>query len=146
MAAIVEKSSDEEVGMYLVCLFSEEDLQWPFKVVGQRAISIPLADHDDVSGFEGGWWEYHSKCFHVLLQMSGNSHVILLSQLTGIPSLAKAVLKTRWEYGPSCLLFKSDEPSHFVPLSMTNITVSHSSTLQAQSSMLQTPAVASGSR
>ena len=146
MAAIVEKSSDEEVGMYLIHLFSGEDPQWPFKVVGQRAISIPLAYHDDVSGFEGGWQEYRSKFFCVLLQMSGSSHVILPSQLTGIPSSAKAVFKTRQEYGPCCLLFKSGEPSHFVPLSMTNITVSDSSTSQTQSSMLQIPAVASGSR
>ena len=146
MAAILEKSSEEEAGMYIICLYSEEDLQWPFKVVGQRAISIPLAYHDDASGYEGGWWEYHSKCFCILLQMSGGGHFILPSQLTGICSLAKAVFEMRWEYGPCCLLFKSGKPSHFVPLSMTNITVSGSSASQSQSSMVQTPAVASGSR
>ena len=124
MAAILEKSSKEEVGMYLICLYSGEDLQWPFKVFGQRAISIPLAYHDDASGYEGGWWEYHSKCFCILLQMSGGGHVILPSQLTGIPSLAKAVFEMKWEYGPHCLLFKSGKPSCFVPLSMTSTTVS----------------------
>ena len=107
MAAILEKSSEEEAGMYLIHLYSGEDLQWPFKVVGQRAISIPLAYHNDASGYEGGWWEYHSKCFHILLQMSGGGHVILPSQLTGIPSLAKAVFQMKWEYGLCCLLFKS---------------------------------------
>ena len=146
MAAILEKSSEEEAGMYLICLYSGEDLQWPFKVVGQRAISIPLAYHDDASGYEGGWWEYHSKCFCILLQMSGGGHVILPSQLTGIPSLAKAVFEMKQEYGPCCLLFKSGEPSHFIPLNMMDITVSGSSALQSQTSMVQTPAVASGSR
>ena len=146
MAAILDKSSEEEAGMYLICLYNGEDLQWLFKVVGQKAIPIPLAYHDDASGCEGGWWEYHSKCFHVLLQMSGGDHVILPSQLTGIRSSAKAAFETRQEYGPCCLLFKSGNPSHFVPLSMTNITVSDSFTLQSQAYMLQTPAVASGSR
>ena len=47
MAAILEKSSEEEAGMYLIHLYSGEDLQWPFKVVGQGAISIPLAYHND---------------------------------------------------------------------------------------------------
>ena len=74
--------------------------------------------------------------------MPGGGHVILPSQLTGIPSLAKTVFETKWEYGPCCLLFKSGEPSHFVPLSMTNITVSSSSALQSQTSMVQAPAVA----
>ena len=78
--------------------------------------------------------------------MSGGGHVILPSQLTGIPSLAKAVFETKQEYGPCCLLFKSGKPSCFVPLSITNITVSGSSALQSQTSMVQTPAVASGSR
>ena len=106
MVAILEKSSEEEAGMYLICLYSGEDLQWPFKVVYQRAISIPLDYHDDASCYEGGWWEY----------------------------------------GPCCLLFKSGKPSHFVPLSMMDITVFGSSALQSQMSMVQTPAVASGSR
>ena len=146
MAAMLEKSSEEEVGLYLICLYSGEDLQWPFKVVGQRAISIPLAYHDDASGYEDGWWEYHGKCFHIFLQMSGDDHVILPSQLTGLCSLAKAVFEMRWEYGPCCLLFKSGNPSCFVPLNMTNITVSGPSASQSQTSMVQTPAVASGSR
>ena len=118
----------------------------PSKLLDRELFPIPLAYHNDVSGFEGGWQEYHSKYFHVLLQMSGSSHVILPSWLTGMPSLAKAVFKMRWEYGPCFLLFKSGKPSHFVPSSMTNITVSNSSTPQTQSSMLQIPAVASGSR
>ena len=82
MATMLEKSSEEEVGMDLICLYSGEDLQWSFKVVGHRTISLPLAYHDDASGYEGGWQEYHNKCFHILLQMSGGDHVILPSQLT----------------------------------------------------------------
>ena len=54
MAAILDKSSEEEAGMYLVHLYEGEDLQWPFKVVSQRAISIPLAYHDNASDHEGG--------------------------------------------------------------------------------------------
>ena len=54
MAAILEKSSEEEAGMHLTCLHSGENLQSPFKV-GQRAISIPLAYHDDASGYDSGW-------------------------------------------------------------------------------------------
>ena len=146
MAAILDKSSEEEAGMYLIHLYDGEDTQWPFKVFGQRAIPIPLAYHDDASGCEGEWWEYHSKCFHVLLQMSGGDHVILLSQLTGIHSLAKVAFKMSWEYGPCCLLFKRGDPSCFVPLGMTNITISGSSALHSQTSMLQAPAVASRSR
>ena len=145
MATIMDKSSEEEAGMYLVHLYDGEDLQWPFKVVGQRAIPIPLAYHDDASGYEGGWQEYHSKCFHVLLQMSGDDHVILPSQLTGICSLAKVVFEMRWEYGPCCLLFKRGNPSRFVPLGMTDITIFGSAS-QSQASMLQASAVASGSK
>ena len=78
--------------------------------------------------------------------MSGGDHVILSSQLTGICSLAKAVFEMRWEYRPCCLLFKRGGPSCFVPLGMTNITVSGSSASQSQTSMLQAVAVASGSR
>ena len=137
MAAILEKSFEEEAGMYFIHLYSGEDLQWHFKVVGQRAISIPLAYHNDASGYEGWWWEYCSKCFCILLQMSGGGHVILPSQLAGIHSLAKAVFKMRWEYGSCCLLFKSGKPSCFAPLSMTNITVSGSSASQSQTSMEQ---------
>ena len=95
MAAILEKSSEEEAGIYLVHLYSGEDLQWLFKVVGQRAISIPLAYHNNASGYEGGQQEYHSRYFHILLQNSGGGHVILPSQLTGIPSLSKAVFETK---------------------------------------------------
>ena len=146
MVTLSEKFSEEEIGMYLIHLYSGEDLQWPFKVVGQRAISIPLVYHDDASGYEGGWWEYCSKCFCILLQMSGGGHVILPSQLTGIPSLAKAVFEIKQEYGPCCLLFRSGEPSHFVPLNMMNITVFGSFVSQSQTFMVQTPAVASGSR
>ena len=146
MAAILDKSSEEEAGMYLICLYYGEDLQWPFKVFGQRAIPIPLAYHDDVSGCEGEWQEYDSKCFHVLLQMSGGDHVILLSQLKGKHSLVKVAFEMRWEYGSCCLLFKRGDPSHFVPLDLTNITISGSSASQSQTSMLQAPAVASGSR
>ena len=145
MATILDKSS-AEAGMYLVCLYNGEDLQSPFKVVGQRAIPIPLAYHDDASGYEGGWWEYCSKCFYVLLQMSGGDHVILPSQLTGICSLAKVVFEMRWEYGPCCLLFKRGDPSHFVHLGMTDITVFGSSASQSQTSMLHAPAMSSESR
>ena len=72
-----------------------------------------------------------------MLQTSGYGHVILLSQLTGICSLARATFEVRWEYGPCCLLLKRGDPSHFVPLDMTNITVSGSSASQSQTSMLQ---------
>ena len=82
--------------MYLVCLYSGETLQRPFKVVGQRAIPLPLAYHDDTPSYEDGWQEYHSKCFCVLLQMPEGDHIILPSQLTGISSLAKAVFKSKW--------------------------------------------------
>ena len=146
MAAILDKSSEEEAGMYLVCLYEVEDLQWLFKVVGQRAVPIPLAYHDDASYCEGGWWEYHNKCLHILLQMSGDGCVILSSQLTGIRSLARPTFDMRWEYGPCCLLFKRGDPSCFVPLDMTNITVSGSSASQSQMSMLQAPTVTSGLR
>ena len=85
MATILDKSL-EEAGMYLVHLYEGKHLQWPFKVVGQRAIPIPLAYHNDASDCEGGWWEYRSKCLHILLQTSGDGRVILPSQLTGIHS------------------------------------------------------------
>ena len=67
--------------MYLIHLYSGETLQWPFKVIGQRAIPLPLAYHDDTPSYEDGWWEYCSKCFCVLLQMPEGDHVILPSQL-----------------------------------------------------------------
>ena len=146
MAAILDKSSEEEAGMYLVHLYEGEDLQWPFKVVGQRAIPIPLAYHDNISGCGDGWWEYCNKCLYILLQTSGDGRVILPSQLTGIHSLAKVTFDVRWEYGPCCLLFKRGHPSYFVPLDMANITISDSSASQSQTSMLQAPAVTSESR
>ena len=146
MATILDKSMEEEAGLYLVYLYEGEDLQWPFKFVGQRAVPIPLAYHDDASDCEGGWWEYHDKCLHVLLQTSGDGCVILPSQLTGICSLAKVTFEVKQEYGPCCMLFKRGSPSHFIPLDMTNITVSGFSASQSQTSMLQAPAMASGSR
>ena len=46
MATILDRSSEEEEGMYLICLYEGEDLKWPFRVSGQKAITIPLAYHD----------------------------------------------------------------------------------------------------
>ena len=97
MAALLNKSSEGEAGMYLVHLYSGETLQRPFKIIGQRPTPLPLADHDDTPSYEDGWWEYCSKCFCVLLQMPEGDQVILPSQLMGIDSLAKAVFKTKWE-------------------------------------------------
>ena len=79
MATLLDKSSEGEADMYLVCLYSGETLQWPFKVIGLRAIPLPLAYHNDTPSYEDGWWEYHSKCFHVLLQMPEGDQVILPS-------------------------------------------------------------------
>ena len=125
MATILDRSSEEEEGMYLIYLYKGEDLQWPFRVSSQKAIAIPLAYHgvtyDDSS--EGGWQKYHSRCFHILLQVSKDDAVILPSQLTGIPYLVKAEFKTRWQYGSCCMLFRSSEPSHLIPLGMTSIAV-----------------------
>ena len=146
MAALLDKSSEGEVGMYLICLYSGETLHWPFKVIAQRAIPLPLAYHDDPPSYEDGWQEYHSKCFCVLLQMPEGDHIILPSQLMGISSLAKAVFKTKWEYGQCCLLFRMGEPSHFVPLGMTNIRVFGSSASQSQTSMVSASAGTSGSK
>ena len=53
--------------------------------------------------------------------MSKADAVILPNQLTGIPNLVRAEFKTRWQYGLCCMLFRSGEPSHLIPLSMTNI-------------------------
>ena len=146
MAALLDKSPEGEVGMYLVHLYSGETLQWPFKVVGQRAIPLPLAYHDDTPSYEDGWWEYCSRCFCVLLQMPEGDQVILPSQLMGISSLTKAVFETKWEYGQCCLLFRMGEPSHFVPLGMTNIKVFGSSALQSQTPMVSASAGTSGSK
>ena len=46
MATILDRSSEEEEGMYLIHLYKGEDLQWPFRVSSQKAIAIPLAYHD----------------------------------------------------------------------------------------------------
>ena len=146
MAALLDKSSEGEVGMYLIHLYSGETLQWPFKVIGQRAIPLPLAYHYDTPSYEDGWQEYHSKCFHVLLQMPEGDNVILPSQLMGISSLAMAVFKTKWEYGQCCLLFRMGEPSHFVPLGMMNIRVFGSSASQSQTSIVSASGGTSGSK
>ena len=59
MATILNRSSKEEEGMYLIHLYEGEDLQWPFRVSSQKAIAIPLAYHDvpydDPSSPEGSW-------------------------------------------------------------------------------------------
>ena len=127
MATILDRSSKEEEGMYLIHLYEGEDLQWPFRVSSQKAIAIPLAYHDvtyvDLSSLKGGWQKYHSRCFHILLQVSKDDAVILPSQLTGIPNLVKAEFKTRCQYGSCCMLFRSGEPSHLIPLGMTSIAV-----------------------
>ena len=127
MAAILDRSSEEEEGMYLICLYEGEDLQWPFRVSSQKGIAIPLAYHhvtyDDPSSSKGSWQKYHSRCFCILLHVSKDDAVILPSQLTGIPNLVKAEFKTRHQYGPCCMLFRSGEPSHLIPLGMTSIAV-----------------------
>ena len=125
MAAILDRSSQEEEGMYLICLYEGEDLQWPFRVSGKKAITIPLTYHDvtydDPSSPIGGWQKYHSRCFCILLQLSKDDAVILPSQVTGIPYLIKAEFKTMHQYGLRCMLFRSGEPSHLIPLGMTGI-------------------------
>ena len=78
--------------------------------------------------------------------MPEGDQVILPSQLTGMSSLAKAVFETKWEYGQCCLLFRMGEPSHFVPLGMTNIKVFGSPALQSQTSMVSASAGTSGSK
>ena len=59
MAAILDRSSEEEEGMYLIHLCEGEDLQWPFRVSSQKAIAIPLVHHDvtydDLSSTKGSW-------------------------------------------------------------------------------------------
>ena len=126
MAAILDRSSKEEEGMYLICLYKGEDLQWPFRVSSQKAIAIPLAYHvtyDDPLSLKGSWQKYYGRCFCILLQVSKDDAVILPSQLTGIPNLVKAEFKTRCQYGSCCMLFRSSEPSHLIPLGMTSIAV-----------------------
>ena len=78
--------------------------------------------------------------------MPEGDHVILPSQLRGISSLAKAIFKTKWEYGQCCLLFRMAEPSHFVPLGMTNIRVLGFSASQSQTYMVSASAGTSGSK
>ena len=78
--------------------------------------------------------------------MPESDHVFLPSQLMGISSLAKAVFKTKQEYGQCCLLFRMGEPSSFVPLGMTNIRVFGSSASQFQTSMVSASAGTSGSK
>ena len=127
MATILDRSSEEEEEMYLICLYEGEDLQWPFRVSSQKAIAIPLAYHDvtydDPSSPKGGWQKYHSRCFCILLHVSKDDAVILPIQLTGIPNLVKAEFKTRYQYGSCCMLLRSSEPSHLIPLGMTSIAV-----------------------
>ena len=127
MVAILDRSSEEEEGMYLICLYKGEDLQWPFRVSSQKVIAIPLAYHDatydDLLSLEGSWQKYHGGCFRILLQVSKDDAVILPSQLTGIPNLVKAEFKIRCQYGSCCMLFRSDEPSHLIHLGMTGIAV-----------------------
>ena len=139
MATILEKSSEEEAGMYLIHLYSG-----PSKLLvrGPSPYLLPITMMHQVMRVGGRNTTANASvyCFRCLEVV----HVILPSQLTGIPSLAKAVFEMKWEYGPCCLLFKSGKPSRFVPLSMTDITVSGSSASQSQTSMVQTPAVASG--
>ena len=108
---MLDKSSEEVPGMYLICIYHGETLQWP------------LAYHDDTSDYEDGWQEYHSKYFCFLLLVPESGHAILPSQLTGISSLAQVVFEVKREYGHCCLLFKMGDPTHFVPLGMTYIGV-----------------------
>ena len=91
---MLDKSSEEVLGMYIIHLYCGETLQWPFKVTGQGAISLPIA-YDDTSDYEDGWWEYHSKYFCLLLLVPESGHAILPSQLTGISSLAQVVFEVK---------------------------------------------------
>ena len=117
MAAILDRSSKEEEGMCLIHLYKGEDLQWPFRVSSQKAIAIPLAYHDitydDPS--KGSWQKYHSRCFHILLQVSKEDAVILPSQLTGIPYLVKADLRQGTSMGHAvCCLGVVNHPISFL--------------------------------
>ena len=66
------------------------------------------------------------------------------SQLTGIPYLVKAEFKTRCQYGPCCMLFRSSEPSHLIPLGMTGIAVPGLLEPWSQAFSAHTTAVAGG--
>ena len=79
-----------------------------------------------------------------LLQMSKADAVILPNQLTGIPNLVRAEFKTRHQYGPCCMLFRSGEPSHLIPLSMTNIAMPGPLEPHSQAFSACTTAVADG--
>ena len=99
MAVMLDKSSEEVLGMYLVCLYHGETLQWHFKVTGQRATPLPTAYHNDISCYEDGRREYCSKCFCLLLLIPESGHAILPSQLTGISSLAQVVFEANKSMG-----------------------------------------------
>ena len=122
MATMVDKTEEEESGMYLIWLYHGESLQWPFRVTGTRAIPLPIACHDGLD-HEDGWWQHHNKCFHILLTVPKNGHVILPSQLTGISGLTQTVFKVEQEYGQCCMLFRIGEPTHVIPLGVTEIRV-----------------------
>ena len=55
MAVLQQSSSVGDVSLYLVRLYSGEDLQWPFKVFGQKATPVALAYHDEATDYEGLW-------------------------------------------------------------------------------------------
>ena len=76
--------------------------------------------------------------------MSKDDAVILPIQLTGIPKLAKAEFKTRHQYGSCCMLFRSGESSHLIPLGMTGIAVPGLLEPWSQAFSACTTAVASG--
>ena len=76
--------------------------------------------------------------------MSKDDAIILPSQLTGIPNLVKAEYKTRCQYGSCCMLFRSGEPSHLIPLGMTGIAVPGLLEPQSQAFSACTMAVAGG--
>ena len=69
---------------------------------------------------------------------------ILPNQLTGAPNLVRDEFKTRCQYGPCCMLFKSSEPSHLIPLSMTNIAMPSPLEPHGQAFSVHTTAIAGG--
>ena len=69
--------------------------------------------------------------------------VILPNQLTGIPNLVRAEFKTRHQYGLCCMLFRSGEPSHLIPLSM-NIAMPSPPEPHSQAFSACTTAIAGG--
>ena len=122
LAALVDKTEDEDAGMYLICLYSGESLQWLFRVSSSRAIPVPVAYYDG-SSHEDGWWQYHTKCFCSLLIVPESGHVILPSELTGVSGLTQMVFKAEREYGWLCMSFRMGDPTHLTPLNMTRIRV-----------------------